>query len=614
MRQQFETLLSRLPESVRVAVSDVILDGTWIKVRRALSAFDHCPVGLQGPEVRIQILSSFQIESIEPALLLGLRCIPSRPNLRIAPLNMIEQELMFSDSPVYKDQNLATVIMWRADELLPDLCYPASSATASSVPHRLTEFKARMTKMVEVYRKSCSAPLFLSTVPLPSALGGALLGSRLPLGAFKMVAEFNTAIFELSALNPQIHVLDLNWWFAQQGASHYDLKMDLLAKQPLTVNAAISLGFFLGRNLRPLIIPRRKVLVVDLDNTLWGGILGEDGLSKIKLGHDFPGNAYLRIQREIRELKQQGVLLVLASKNDEPSVRQALATLPDMLLRWADFVSHKINFTHKYLTIRESATELGLGLDSFVFLDDSDYEREQMKAFNPEVLVLNNQSDPLNILTSLLMTDVFDVHQVTEEDLQRHREYELRSTRSSSGEGNIEEFLSSLELRAELQPVQDVNIDRVVQMLGKTNQFNVTTRRHRLEDVRLMISRPGAVSLCLRLADKFGDQGVVGVLLTEPGDAGDSLTIDSFLVSGRVLGRGVERVLWAELVNRATSAGVRRIHAHYLPTAKNAVVANLYDQFGMNKLSESNIDTHYVLEPVAPVAFPAWITVSGNAL
>jgi FkbH-like protein len=162
--------------------------------------------------------------------------------------------------------------------------------------------------------------------------------------------------------------------------------------------------------------------------------------------------------------------------------------------------------------------------------------------------------------------------------------------------------------------VRDANIDRVVQMLGKTNQFNVTTRRHRLEDVRLLISRPGAVCLCLRLADKFGDQGIVGVLLAEPGDAGDSLTIDSFLVSCRALGRGVERVLWAELVNRATSAGVRRIHAYYLPTAKNALVANLYDQFGMKKLDESNGDTYYVLEPVVPVAFPAWTTVSGNAL
>jgi FkbH-like protein len=614
MRQLYESLLSRLPESVRDAVADAILDGTWIKVRRALSAFDHCPVGLQGPEVRIQILSSFEVKSIEPALLLGLRCIPSRPKLWIAPFNTIEEELMTPDSPVYKERGLATVVMWRADELLPDLCYPASSATARSAPQWLSALKERITKMVEAYRKSCSAPLFLATMPLPAALGGALLGSRLPPGASKMIAEFNVAIFECSMLDSQIHVLDFNWWSAQQGSSHYDLKMDFLAKQPLTVHAAISLGFFLGRNLRPLIIPRRKVLVVDLDNTLWGGILGEDGLSKIKLGHDFPGNVHLRIQREIRELKRQGVLLVLASKNDEPSARQALASLPDMLLRWEDFVSHKVNFNHKYLTIRESATELGLGLDSFVLLDDSDYEREQMKAFNPEVLVLNDQSHPLHMLTSLLQTDVFDVHQVTEEDLQRHHEYELRSARSTSGEGNIEEFLSSLELRAELQPVQNANIDRVVQMLGKTNQFNVTTRRHRLEDIQLMISRPGAVNLCLRLADKFGDQGIVGVLLAEPRDAGNCLIVDSFLVSCRALGRGVERVLWAELLNRATAAGVRRIHAHYLPTPKNALVANLFDQFGMKKLDESNVDTHYVLEPVEPVDFPAWITVSRNAL
>jgi FkbH-like protein len=594
-------------------MAEAVNSPTWIKVRRALSAFDLCPPEQQGPEGTIHILSSFNVESIESALRLGLRCIPCRPQLSIAPLDTIEQQLLDRNSAVYQGRKLATVILWRADELLPDLQYPASSAAAQKGSRRGAELQARITKMVETYLEIGSAPLFVATLPLPAALGGALAGSRLRSGVSKTIAELDATIFELGSRDSRVHVLDLNWWSAQEGWTHYDLQMDFLAKQPLTLHAAISLGFFLARNLRPLIVPRRKVLVVDLDNTLWGGILGEDGLPQLKLGHDFPGNIFLRIQREIRELRHQGVLLVLVSKNDELPASQAMEKLPGMLLRWEDFVCRKINFNHKYLNVREAAAELGLGLDSFALIDDSDYDREQIKAFNPEVLVLNDESNPLHMLASLLQTDAFDVHQVTEEDLQRHREYELRSARSTPAKGNLEEFLSSLELRAVLQPVDAHNFDRVVQMLGKTNQFNLTTRRHRLEDVKRLTSQPGSVAVALRLVDKFGDQGIVGVLLAVPEDNAASLTIDSFLVSCRALSRGVEEVLWAELVNRAAADGMRRIHGHYLPTAKNSLVANLYDRFGLTRTCEANTSIHYVLEPVQPIAFPAWITVDKTA-
>ena len=214
----------------------------------------------------------------------------------------------------------------------------------------------------------------------------------------------------------------------------------------------------------------------------------------------------------------------------------------------------------KYLNLRQAAAELGLGLDSFVFLDDSDYEREQMQAFNPEVLVLNERSDPLHILESLLRTDAFDVHQLNQEDHARHREYELRAARSvPSHQGNVAEFLASLELRAKLEPVHKMNIERVIQMMGKTNQFNLTTRRHRLEDFQAMLSNPGCIGLALRLTDNFGDQVILGVILAVPGDGAGTLRVDSFLMSCRVIGRGVEDALWAALVNRAARAGVGRI-------------------------------------------------------
>jgi FkbH-like protein len=603
----------RLPEPARAAVAEAFRDGTWSKVRRALSALNQCPVERQGPEVRVQILASFEIESIEPALRLGLSCIPCRPTLRIAPLNTIEQELLDRNSTASSQPGLAAVVLWRADELVADMFHPFSTGGHRKSAEGHLESCRRIATMIEGYLSSSSVPLFFGTLPLPAA-PAALGGSRPQPALAGAIAAVNAEIFRMAAKHPSMHVLDVNWWAAQEGRSYYDQQMDFMAKQPLTTKAAISFGFFLARSLRPLIAPRHKVLVVDLDNTLWGGILEEDGLAGLKLGHDSPGSVYLRIQREIAELKKQGVLLVLASKNDEASVRKALQTVPNMLLSWDDFVSQKVNFENKYSNLREVAGELGLSLDSFAFLDDSDFEREQMKAFNPEVLILNDHGSGLRILSSLQQTDAFDTHRITDEDLARHREYELRSARKAPSADDLTGFLSSLQLRAVLERFSADNYDRVAQMLGKTNQFNLTTRRHSIDELRRLAGIPGAVTLALKLSDRFGDQGIVGVLMAVPEDAGSSLSVDTFLVSCRALSRGVEEVLWAELANWAASAGIKRIVGIYQPTAKNGIVAGHYDKLGLVRTEDSPLATSYLLEPPRTISFPQWIEVDRTAL
>src|SRR6266852_7946483 len=196
-----------------------------------------------------------------------------------------------------------------------------------------------------------------------------------------------------------------------------------MARQPLSAKGQVAVAVFIARYLRPLIVPGRKALAIDLDNTLWGGVVGEDGMAGLKLGHDFPGNVHLRIQRELLELRNRGVLLVLLSKNNEADAQEAFNSLPDMLLKWDDFAVRKVNWNHKHENLRGAACELGLGLDSFAFVDDSDYEREQMRQFVPEVLILNGSSDPLHTLRSLWETDAFDSLTVTEEDRLRHRDY-----------------------------------------------------------------------------------------------------------------------------------------------------------------------------------------------
>ena len=602
--------LRHLPDSVQAAAVGAVSRPSWLAVRQALAAFDACSTEMQGPPCVIHMLSTFNVASIESALRFGLRTVPCRPELVIAPLDTLEQQIFDERSPLYERPGIATVVFWRAEELLADFFWPLSRSEIGQGQKRIDEVCQRIRDLAEAYLNRGSAPLFLSTLALPVACGSRITGLKVPGNLNHAISRINATIFELNATDSRLRVLDLNWWAAREGFCHYDTQMDFLARQPFTLASAMSLGLFLARNLRPLLLPRRKVLVVDLDDTLWGGIVGEDGIQQLKLGHDFPGNVFLRLQREILELKNQGVLLVLVSKNDENEAREAMAQIPGMLLRWEDFACHKINFNHKYINVREAADEIGLGLDSFALLDDSDYEREQMRAFNPEVLIINDRGDALHMLTSLLQSDGFDAHYISAEDRSRHREYELRAARTARPvEGGIEEFLSSLKLRAKVEPVGRDNIERVVQLLGKTNQFNVTTRRHQIDEVKRIISQSGSIHLTLRLTDRFGDQGIVGVLLAVAGSEDASLLVDSLLVSCRALGRGVEDVLWAEFINRAIDSGAQRVRATYIPTPKNGLVAGLFDRLGLTPITRAGNKTEYILNPLKRIAWPAWITV-----
>ena len=268
-------------------------------------------------------------------------------------------------------------------------------------------------------------------------------------------------------------------WAAFEGTAYSDATLDFMARQPLSAKGQMALGLFLAQCLRPLIVPMRKALAVDLDGTLWGGIVGEDGVSGLELGHDFPANVHLRIQRELLELRNRGVLLVLLSKNNEADARQAFDSLPEMVLKWDDFAVRKINWKDKYQNLCEAARELNLSPDSFAFIDDSAYEREQMRQSMPEVLILNESPDPLHTLHALWKTDAFDSLGVSAEDQHRHFDYGLRASRDAGAHQNdLEGFLKSLRMEATIEEIGPSNLERIVTMLGKTNQFNLTTQRH----------------------------------------------------------------------------------------------------------------------------------------
>ncbi len=602
--------IQNFPAPQKEAITAALESASLAKIRGAMRLLEELDPQLRGPSLKIEILGTCNLEPILPALSFALSCVPARPQLQLAPLDSIEAHIAQSPAESQEPPD-ARVVIWRVEEVLPEVLFPFSHGFPEEIFARIEQTIERVDRVVSLHqRRMRGVPLFLSTIALPLHFSNPVFAAQHSAGVCAAVARVNQKIYEVATGSGFVYVLDLARWAAAEGSPQADPMLDFLARQPFSAKGQVAFGLFLARSLRPLIVARRKVLAIDLDETLWGGVVGEDGIENLKLGHDFPGNVHLRLQRELLELRNRGILLVLLSKNNEADARQAFESLPEMLLKWDDFAVRKIDWNHKHENLREAAAELGLGLDSFVFLDDSDYEREQIRQLIPEVLILNDSGDPLQMLRALWQTDAFDALTVTTEDRQRHRDYAVRTAREFKGDrDDLGQFLRSLEIEATIEEVGDSNVERVVTMLGKTNQFNLTTRRHSRAQVQTILETPGSIALALRLRDKFGDQGIVAALLAIPGD-GATLTIDSFLVSCRALGRGVEDALWSAMLERAKQHKVRRVAAVYVPTARNKIVEEVYDRLGLQRAAHNASSTEYMLEPIGTVKAPPWVLIN----
>jgi FkbH-like protein len=392
--------------------------------------------------------------------------------------------------------------------------------------------------------------------------------------------------------------------------------MHFFARQPISASYIPDFSGFIARSLNPLLTPSKKLLVLDLDNTLWGGILGEDGVSNLHYGQEYPGNIFRSIQLAVLALKDQGVLLALVSKNNESEVKEAFDILSDMPLRLSDFSATRINWKPKSSNIRSISAELNLGLDSFVFVDDSAFEREEVKSSIPEIVVLNDNESALHILEAITESQLFDGYQSTHADNIRIQDYERNKLRQELRDDSVDlkDYLHSLELTVTNQFIESAQRGRALQMLAKTNQFNVTTRRYNASELDDIISAEGSIVIMTSLRDKFGDQGLIGLAIVIS-ESNEVASIDSFLLSCRALGRGVEHALWASVVSRVVKAGFSTLKASYIPTSRNMQVAELFDKFEMIEVAKIDESTdksakNYVLRlPYFPKV-PDWLEIN----
>ncbi len=399
---------------------------------------------------------------------------------------------------------------------------------------------------------------------------------------------------------PGSYFLDLEMVSGMMGReAFYDPRRYYWTKQPFSERGTVRLAEHLFAGVRALTTGPKKVLVLDLDNTLWGGVVGETGPLGVALGESPDGEAYRAFQKHAKALSRRGIVLAVASKNNEADGREPFEKNPEMVLGLDDIAAAEINWEPKGTTIRRIAEALNLGLDSFVFFDDNPAEREQVRQAIPEVAVADVPAEPAEYVRALEAGLWFETTSLTEADRARAEQYAVERKRRElqRSAGSMEDYLRSLKMQADVREIDEADLMRVVQLLGKTNQFNLTTRRHSREDVLRLLALPDAVGLTVRVADRFGDHGLIGVLIAAAADDDPrTLRVDTWLMSCRVIGRTVEEFFVAELLSGAGRLGYRRILGEYIPTKKNALVADLYDRMGFRRV-EAGPDgsVHYEL-------------------
>lgn len=392
-----------------------------------------------------------------------------------------------------------------------------------------------------------------------------------------------------------VYLFDLADTIAEVGRKQfYSNKMWYMSSMPYSRDGLNAVSNEIDRILGAAFTTRKKIIVLDLDNTLWGGVIGEDGVDGIELSDHKEGQRYYDFQRQLLEMKNRGIVLGIVSKNNEEDAEAAIRNHPAMLLRDDDFVSRKINWENKALNLKAMEGELNLTEGGFIFVDDNPVERETVKGECLDMLVPDFPEDTTELLSFAedIWFDYCRPLRVLGEDLKKTQMYQNEAKRKLEMESslNLDDYIAKLEMVADIHRMRDTELERVVQLINKTNQFNVTTKRYTQAEVEEIAADPNNAIYVVYSSDKYGDSGLISVIILIGSEV--DVRIDTFLMSCRVMGRKLEDVILNELAAKYQ----RKMIGEFIPTAKNAPVRELFDRLGFSQVSDDNGHKVYELD------------------
>jgi len=520
-----------------------------------------------------------------------------------AEFNQIAQ-VMFTEPDPFTQQKFDVVLVAIDHHGLPFVPSPGDVRAAEKKLQECLHYLKAIAQAVHC--KSKAHVLLQNIAPINQSFAGSY-ERRLP----------GTWIWFVNRLNQELDLLDASYTTvvdiaalaANVGIENWhDPTLWHIAKLPFAQRFNPIYGDWISRILSARLGRSRRCLILDLDNTLWGGVVGDDGLDGIVIGNgNATGEAHLALQKTALELRERGIVLAVSSKNEDSIARSPFRGHPDMILREHHIAVFQANWMDKAANIKAIASILSLGLESMVFVDDNPAERMQVRQALPEVAVPELPNDPALFSRTLIAAGYFESVSFSEEDSKRAAFYQDNAKRAAilSQSTDLNSYLESLEMEATFSPFDQMGVTRITQLINKSNQFNLTTKRYSEAEVRQLIDDPAYFTLQIRLKDSFGDNGMISVIICKLGDI--TWEIDTWLMSCRVLGRRVEEAALAYLVDHALSSGAKKLKGYYLPTLRNTIVKEHYKKLGFVCVSadaESDlwvIDLTKYQRPVLPM-------------
>lgn len=543
-----------------------------------LKSYRQCIKEMPQEKIQVAFLSMFTIKGLKEVLTvksfeegIGIQCYEG------AYRQVIQEALGWNNQSLKPD---ITFLLWDAESLLGDYYIDAYNYTVSERKNYIEDKWKEFQQYVNLLEQNIPGILVIHNFAHPAFSPLGIMEMKQEFGLMESIEYLNRSLAEYCRDKTSVYIFDYAGFQNRYGtAALKDNKMYYLGDMKLSMDGLILLADEYLSYIRALAGKSRKCLVLDLDNTLWGGIIGEDGIDHIKLGPDYEGKAYREFQIYIKSLLHRGVILAVNSKNNYEDAMEVIENHNYMVLRKQDFAAFKINWQDKVSNMKELAEELNIGLDSMVFIDDDRMNCEMMETNLPMVKTIHLNGNPVTYADEIKRLTDFNTLSFTEEDRKKNEQYRTQILRNElkSNTATLEEFLKSLNIQTRFEELNDSNTQRISQLTMKTNQFNLTTRRYTESDLE-SLKRSGYEIVCIHVADRFGDNGICGVLIYKLEK--QEILIDTMLLSCRVMGRRIEDKYFEFLEAAAEKGKATVITGEYIPTMKNKPVEGLYQEKG----------------------------------
>ena len=557
------------------------------KLSEYISLSQTIDVTKSSKKIKVGILSSFTINGLGETLTVKCSELDIECKSYVAGYNQYNQEILDPKSKLYLSSPDITFLIIDIRTLLNELFHHPYSISSSDRKKIVKEKISELRNLVLQFKKNCSSKLIISNFSLPSYSPSGLIETKSEFGFHDMINEINQELSKIAKDESSVYVYNFNQFVSKFGEKNiFDYRQFFIGDIKIAFDYIPYLANDLMGYVKPMLGLNKKCIVLDLDNTLWGGVVGEDEFDRIELGQSSNGKAFVEFQKHLLSLWQQGIILAINSKNNFEDAIKIIREHPDMVLKEEHFASLQINWNDKAQNLKVISEELNIGLGSIVYFDDDPVNQERIKQEIPEVLTVKLPDDPSQYTDILMSLNDFNVLQKTDEDLKRGKMYSQQRQRVELEQStkSIDDFLKQLNIKVKIKKADKFTIPRISQLTLKTNQFNLTTKRYQEEDILKFSNDNNMIVGCAQIEDKFGDNGITNVFIIEKNDK--EWKIDTFLLSCRVIGRGIEDAIISYILKEAKNQGVEKIRADFIPTKKNSPAEVFLPNCGFKKENE----------------------------